>query len=633
MRPFRTCYARWAVLAAALFVFAAPVVAADPSLPAVFQKLAPQGADDLGALEQVTRDLVEHALECTVGVEVGRAMGSGVIVSENGYVLTAAHVAGGPGYDVRIILHDGTRLEGKTLGIHTQADGGLIKITDEGEFPFAPLVREDEAPKMGDWCLATGHPGGFQPDRGAPIRLGRVVQISKSVMRTDCPITEGDSGGPLFDMQGRVIGIHSRITQDVTENYHGPALAFREAWEELKDGKIYPVSPPSRFLELLDMNRDGQIARAELPDGIKRRVFDRLAEQFELDAEDSLSIGEITENVFHWRTSPVLDFGGMERGRGNVSAALSPTLFVRGGMMRQTFADLAADVRESMVRVRSDDEWVALGAVVSAGGLILTKASELGTSIECRLADGRDFAARVVDVDDENDLALLQVEAEGLQAVEWVDADLSVGEWLITPGGLSRPESVGVVSTAARRIPRAQAVLGVVIDETSARPRVRGEPRGGAAEAGMREGDLITKIADKRIRTFEELKRALSAFRAGDVIRTTIQRGGDELELEVTLGAREEVFYRFGINRINGPVSRRRDDFPQAVQHDSTLSPNDCGGPVLDLSGKAVGVNVARADRVSAYLVPYQAYAGFIEKHLSQQVAAERESAANPNEQ
>jgi serine protease Do len=609
---------RTAAFAFALGLVSAAALAADSTLPSVFQKLAPQGSADLSELEQVTRELTEHAIESTVCIEVGVAMGSGVIVSEDGYVLTAAHVSGGPGRDVQIILHNGTRLEGKTLGIHTQADGGLVKITSKGKWSYAPLVPEDEAPQMGDWCLATGHPGGFQPERGTPIRLGRVVQISKSVMRTDCPITEGDSGGPLFDMHGRVIGIHSRITQDVTENFHGPALAFREAWDELKAGKIYPIRPPSRFLDMLDVNQDGQISRSELPEGMKRRVFERLAEKFELDADDSLSIEEITEDVLHWRTSLILDFGGMESDRGEVSDALSPTLFVRGRMMRQTFTDLAKAAGQSIVRVRSDDDTIALGAVVSPDGLILTKSSELRSSIECRLADGRVFEARIIETDDENDLALLRIDADNLQAIEWADADLSLGQWLVTPGGSERPESVGVVSTAIRKIPRAQAVLGVQIDNTSGRPRVElVVPRGGAAQAGMQDGDVITKIADTRIVTFEELKGALSAFRAGDIVRATVQRGSDEMELEITLSAHEEVFYRFGINRINGPLSRRRDDFPQAIQHDSTLRPNQCGGPVLDLSGKAVGINVARVDRVSAFLVPYEAFAGFLNKHLS----------------
>ena len=127
--------------AAAVLSLCASLAAADVPLPAVFQKLAPQGAADLGELEQVTRDLAQHAIECTVGVEVGMAMGSGVIVSEDGYVLTAAHVTGRPGQDVQIILHDGRKLEGRTLGIHTQADGGLIKITNKGTWPFAPRSR------------------------------------------------------------------------------------------------------------------------------------------------------------------------------------------------------------------------------------------------------------------------------------------------------------------------------------------------------------------------------------------------------------------------------------------------------------------------------------------------------------
>ena len=72
-----------------------------------------------------------------------------MIVSEDGYVLTAGHVIGQPGRDARIRLPDGRTFAGKTLGIHTSADGGLVKITEEGEWDYVEIISAKQAPKVG----------------------------------------------------------------------------------------------------------------------------------------------------------------------------------------------------------------------------------------------------------------------------------------------------------------------------------------------------------------------------------------------------------------------------------------------------------------------------------------------------
>ena len=87
------------------------------------------------------------------------------------------------------------------------------------------------------------------------------------------------------------------------------------------------------------------------------------------------------------------------------------------GLLRPVVASAAA----ATVRVTCDGKQVALGTVVAADGLILTKASQLGDKPECRLADGRKLPAKVVGADDTTDLALLQVDAKNLTPVVWAD--------------------------------------------------------------------------------------------------------------------------------------------------------------------------------------------------------------------
>ena len=141
------------------------------------------------------------------------------------------------------------------------------------------------------------------------MRLGRVIDVQTHVLRTDCPITSGDSGGPLFDMQGRVVGIHSRISTDLTENLHGHVLAVVAAWQQLEAGQIYPVRPLSRFLDQLDVDRDGKLSRGEFAaEPLYGRIFDRLAAKFQIDPARAHPIEELAQ-VFGWRELPVSFFG------------------------------------------------------------------------------------------------------------------------------------------------------------------------------------------------------------------------------------------------------------------------------------------------------------------------------------
>ena len=70
-------------------------------------------------------------------------------------------------------------------------------------------------------------------------RLGRVLECDKTFIRTDCPLVGGDSGGPLFDMNGQVVGIHSRIGKLMSANVHVPIDTYRETWDRLARGEIW----------------------------------------------------------------------------------------------------------------------------------------------------------------------------------------------------------------------------------------------------------------------------------------------------------------------------------------------------------------------------------------------------------
>jgi len=209
----------------------------EPSgLKSVLDKPAPESIAELKEIQRRTRVILEKVVPCTVGLQIGGASGSGVIVSEDGYVLTAGHVSGEPGQKVIIIMPDGKQLKGKTLGANQGIDSGMIKIDTEDKLPFIEMGNS-KAVKKGQWCIAVGHPGGYKEGRAPVVRVGRVIDVRDSVLRTDCTLVGGDSGGPLFDFEGKIIGIHSRIGGTITSNMHVPVDTYRQTWDRLVSGE------------------------------------------------------------------------------------------------------------------------------------------------------------------------------------------------------------------------------------------------------------------------------------------------------------------------------------------------------------------------------------------------------------
>lgn len=218
----------------------APVVG-DVSLegiPEAFLKPAPTSVADLAAMEEHVTRLVPRLKACTVNLKIGRAQGSGVIVSPAGYIMTAAHVSGPPGRSVSIVTSDGRRYGGKTLGRNRTLDASLVRIeSNRKDWPYCPLSKEDLEP--GDWCAVTGHPGGYQPERGVVFRLGRVILKNSWLVQTDCELVGGDSGGPLFNMRGEVIGINTRIGESTEYNFHVPVDVYHRDWKRLVAGEDF----------------------------------------------------------------------------------------------------------------------------------------------------------------------------------------------------------------------------------------------------------------------------------------------------------------------------------------------------------------------------------------------------------
>jgi serine protease Do len=195
---------------------------------------------DLVALESKVEAVAGKVTPATVALLCARSgsWGSGVIASKDGLILTAAHVVEGAD-QLLVVFPDGKQVQGKVLGANYSKDVAMVKIIDAGPWPFV-VMGSSKTLEVGDWVVALGHSAGFDAGRSPPVRFGRVVcKGPGNFLTTDCTLIGGDSGGPLFDLDGKIIGIHSSIGESLINNNHAGIEGFREDWDRILAGETW----------------------------------------------------------------------------------------------------------------------------------------------------------------------------------------------------------------------------------------------------------------------------------------------------------------------------------------------------------------------------------------------------------
>ena len=140
------------------------------------------------------------------------ALGSGFVISEDGYVVTNNHVIDGAD-EIDVEFFNGQRLAAEVVGTDPKTDIALLKVTPEEPLPFVSFGDSDTA-EVGDWVLAMGNPLGQGFSLSAGIVSARNRALSGSYddyIQTDAAINRGNSGGPLFNMDGDVVGVNTAI--------------------------------------------------------------------------------------------------------------------------------------------------------------------------------------------------------------------------------------------------------------------------------------------------------------------------------------------------------------------------------------------------------------------------------------
>ena len=166
--------------------------------------------------------------------------GSGFFISADGYAVTNYHVVD-KAKTVEVVTDDGSIHTAKVIGTDPQTDVALIKVDSRSDFPY--VVFADKAPRVGDWVLAVGNPFGL----GGTVTAGIVSASGRNIdkdpyddfIQIDAPINKGNSGGPTFDIEGKVIGVNTAIYSpsggSVGIGFAIPADTVKNVIDQLKE--------------------------------------------------------------------------------------------------------------------------------------------------------------------------------------------------------------------------------------------------------------------------------------------------------------------------------------------------------------------------------------------------------------
>ena len=358
-----------------------------------------------------------------------RALGSGVVVTTDGYILTNNHVVDGAD-DITVELTDGRSLKAKLVGTDKPSDLALLKISGS-DFKALALGNSDTV-KVGDVVLAVGNPLGV----GQTVTMGIISAKGRSTsvgdgsyedfLQTDAPINHGNSGGALVSTKGELVGINSQI--------------LSESGGNIGIGFAIPVNMAKNVMEQL--RTKGKVTRSQL--------------------------GVTVQNV---SADMAANLGLKQTGGVIISSVAPGSAAARAGLQQ-------GDVIESLN-----------GQHVTDFNTLRNRVAEAGPGATAELAIVRDGAEKKVSVklDEANPEKNARRESES-ESFSDDKAALGVSVAPLTP-------------ELAQRLGAPEDATGVVVQDVN--------PDSRAADAGIRQGDIIQSVNRQAVKTGEELRAAI----------------------------------------------------------------------------------------------------------------------------
>lgn len=299
-------------------------------------------------------------------------------------------------------------------------------------------------------------------------------------------------------------------------------------------------------------------------------------------------------------------------------------------MVHQAFDGVQVFLQTGSAVIQRGRTEVIFGTVVSSDGYILTKASELDSMDGLSVIVDRQLYSnpKLVAEDEAWDLALIKIDASDLIPVNYSSAEAQLqGTWVIANGGTTRSRrrvQVGVVAANEREIfTKGGTVLGVQLKQDEEAKSLLVEEvteDSGAEKAGIQKGDQIVSFEGKEVPDREALLAEMKERHVGDIVIIEVLRDEETLKFKVELAGRVELFgeQKTRNDGMSGKYSQRRSGFPRVMQHDIIGSNRFMGGPVLNLDGECVGMNIARYNRCETYAIPARELAQLAQQLIEQ---------------
>jgi serine protease Do len=510
----------------------------------------------------------------TVAKQQAGGQFSGVVVSKDGYILTAAHVAA-PGIVYKVTFPDGKDCLAVGLGKiefaedKTRPDAAMLKIITSGNWPYVLMANSDEL-KIYEPCISLSYPESlYQPK--PTLRFGYVSAIKneRGFIKSTCIMEPGDSGGPLFDYMGRLIGIHSAIEIAEADNYDVPVNTYLKYWDALKKPTVYTALPAV-------INK--------IPNDLLRKS---------IVAVPGLKNNEIFKSIKFAHNSNCYFIKSTLDGKDQM---VTGTLFSLKG----------SNFKEKLISV-----FVSKSSLVGTHPVIIDKNAQV-------------INAKVIARNKSNDLVLIAPATQiagGIEYAKQISDSLAImaGTFLVS----ARPDSAGGISISGSSIfnlPKmsSSAFLGVGFKSKAAPLKISYVfPNLNKSIYSLSIGDEIIMINKDSLSNFDGFIKEINHYWPGDTVQLTIQHAGQSLKENIVLDTIPQRHFNHPAEKFAGGKSARRDGFNGVFTHDAIIQPYQCGSPVFDLTGHFYGLNIARFSRTSTIALPATTIYNFIDTSLN----------------
>jgi serine protease Do len=495
--------------------------------------------------QTATEKICQSLQNATVRILSNNDRSSGVIVSEAGHILSVAHGLHGDSTKVVVVFSDGSKAAAEIILRDKVLDVAVLKLLVEVARPkLIPIsIAPSGLPQKEAMVLAAGYPGREPDGSRSVIRLGKLLAVEPTTLRSSCTLTAGDSGGPLVNHLGQLIGLHRQIGLSRESNHHLPLQRIGDAVKSVVDlqkladadsltQNTLTATLPTAILAVTETLRLRRVeihqTKSSPQDVVAPRVFGTL-----LDAEHvATKLSELIPNA------PIdCRFDGGDRSDAEISASdvLLDLAILKLRNPRSATTSLASQSVDSAIEFS-----MVYAATIQSEPLrvgLITRRHRNEPGLRGKLG------------------AVLKID-ESSTAVQVKD---------LAPN--STATEAGLVKNCLIDSINDQPVT--TLDDVAALLTIR-QP-GDWLRFGFRTGGQTST-------TFAQLQHDPA----------------EQFERTEFLDGR------------SGIVSGRRSGFTDVIQHDIELSPSDCGGPLVDSHGVVVGINIARRARESSLAIPIE---------------------------